>query len=72
MDYKISYTTPRQKVVIADIEAVPMEYVRMKREPKMIEIKKLLDAGETHNWCKLEAGERHLQWRIIKKTNKGD
>lgn len=59
----------QQGQVVADIpnpDAVPDEYSRIKREPKKIEIKKLLEAGTKFNWASLKVNEPKLKYRLLK------
>ncbi len=63
--YKINYSTPRQSVKIVDIDAVPDEFCKIERKPKLKEIGELLKNGNT-NWAMFELGEKKLQWKAIK------
>lgn len=67
---RVHYTTPGVKCV-ADAEACPEEYVRVKREPKLVEIKRdfleLWKAGAAvPNWITFEPGEARLTWSPAK------
>lgn len=72
IDYKICYTTPRQSVKIVNAEAVPDEYCKIERKPKLKEIGDLLKAGLQTNYATLEYGDKKLQWKAIKKGQKDE
>lgn len=63
---KIYYTTPRQKVVVDDA-AVPDNFCKIERKPKLKEIGEELDRGALFNWARYETGESKLAWRNVKK-----
>lgn len=73
-DYRIGWSTPRESVVVEDPAAVPDEWVEVERKPKKAEIAKHLKLLRDHqnmpfpNWGKLEAGERSLQWKAVKRV----
>lgn len=67
IDYKISYTTPRQSVKV-DESAVPDEFVKIERKPKLKEIGEYLKTQDTlPNWASFERGEAKLTYKAIKK-----
>lgn len=71
-DFRISYSTPPRKVVIADENALPEEFTKTERTPKRKEIAEFLRSREEAklsmpNWACLERAEPKLQWRSIKK-----
>lgn len=73
-DYIINYSPPRKSVEVVDIEALPDEFVRVKKEPDKIKLKEHLEkcAAETGflpNYAKFSFGEPILQWRLKKKTH---
>lgn len=74
VDYKISYTTPRKSIDVADIEAVPAEFVSIREEksPKKKEIAAYLETCRAEhrplpNWAIEKVGESKLQWAGVKK-----
>lgn len=72
MDYKVSYGTPRESVKVIDPEAVPDEFVKLERKPKLKEIgemlKKLRESGQAlPNWATFQWGERKLGWKAVKR-----
>ena len=67
IDYKISYTTPRQSVKV-DEAAVPDEFVRIERKPKLKEIGDYLKTLDTPpNWASFEQGKPKLTYKAVKK-----
>ena len=70
-DYKIAYQKGREKVIIADESAVPDEFCKIERKPKLREIAEHLKTAQT-NWAKFERSEPKLQWKIVKKGNHHD
>jgi hypothetical protein len=71
-DYKISFSTPRESVDV-DADAVPDEFCKIERKPKLKEIgehlKGLRDSDQPlPNWGRFKLGERKLGWKAIKKT----
>jgi hypothetical protein len=69
-DYRIGYSTPRLSAKVESPDAVPDEFVKIERKPKLKEIGdylKGLPAESLPNWARLEAGERKLGWKSIKK-----
>ena len=67
IDYKICYTTPRQSVKV-DESAVPDEFVRIERKPKLKEIGDYLKTLDTPpNWASFERGEPKLTYKAVKK-----
>lgn len=74
VDYKVGWTTPRESVKV-EPEAVPDEFCKLERKPKLREIGEWLreqrDAGvDLPNWGRFELGERRLSWKAVKKTTK--
>jgi hypothetical protein len=70
-DYKLYFTTPTQRVKV-EPEAVPDEFCKIERKPKLKEIgdylKQLKEVGGSPpNWARFEAGESKLAWKAIKK-----
>jgi len=65
--YKIYYTAPRQSLEV-DEDAVPDEWVKVERKPKLLEIKEYLKSQESlPNWAHYKTGESKLAWRNVKK-----
>jgi hypothetical protein len=62
---KVAWSTPRMSVRVIDPDAVPEEFCKIERKPKLKEIKEYLETTEC-NWAKLEPGEIKLNWRYIK------
>lgn len=68
-DYKICYTTPRESVKV-DADAVPDEFVKIERKPKLKEIGEYLKGMPNDsrlNWASLEKGEAKLTYKLVKK-----
>lgn len=67
-NYKIYFTVPRESVkVIAD--AVPDEFCKIERTPKLKEIGEFLKTQENPpNWAKIEIGESSLTYKLLKKA----
>ena len=63
---KVYYTTPRQKVIVDD-DAVPDEFCKIERKPKLREIGEMLESGASVNWARYETGESKLAWKNVKK-----
>lgn len=71
-DYKLYWTTPSQRVKV-EPEAVPDEFCKVERKPKLKEIaealKKWREAGDPlPNWARFEAGASKLAWKAVKKA----
>ena len=71
-DFKIAYSTPRETVKV-EPEAVPEEFCKMERRPKLKEIgeylKGLRDAGQAlPNWASFQMSTAKLGWKAIKRT----
>jgi hypothetical protein len=71
-DFRIAYGTPPRKVIIADPDAVPDEFVKTERKPKLKEIADTLRMREQAklpalNWAAFERADPKLQWRLIKR-----
>lgn len=78
-DFKISFTKPKEIVDITEMEALPDEFVRVKKEPKKKELLDYIKSFPEHkrpNWATLKFGEKTLTWRSVKKskakTSKGE
>ena len=70
VDYKVCFTTPRETVDTPDVDALPDEFARIKKEPKkkeLLEHIKSLPEHERPNWATLKLGEKSLTWRLVKK-----
>lgn len=66
-DVKVSRTAPRESVQVTDVEAVPDEWCKIERKPKLLEIKERLKSGEAFNWAKLVPGEEGLTYKLVRK-----
>lgn len=71
LDYKLSFSKPRGSVK-AEPDAVPDEFVKIERKPKLREIGEYLNALaesglDFPNWARIEYSEPKLQWKAIKK-----
>jgi hypothetical protein len=71
-DYRIAWSNPRESVKVEDPSAVPDDFVKIERKPKLKEIGdylKNLRKGKyaMPNWARLEKGESKLMWESIKK-----
>lgn len=65
-DYKVYYTTPRKSVKV-DVEAVPDEFCKIVKTPKLKEIGELLESETPPNWARYELGESKLTYKMVKK-----
>jgi hypothetical protein len=65
-NYRVSYHTQPERVVV-DADAVPDEYCKIERKPKLTEIKAMLQEGVQTNWARLERSEPKLNWKMVKK-----
>jgi hypothetical protein len=73
-DFKIAWSTPRETVKV-EPEAVPDEFCKMERKPRLKEImdylKGLRDASlDFPNWASFQTGSSKLGWKAIKRNNK--
>lgn len=71
-DFVIAWSAPREAVKVADASAVPDEWCKLERKPKLTEIAKLLKGMREQglpmpNWASLERGEAKLSYRTVKK-----
>lgn len=71
-NYKICYSAQRESVKVSDPNAVPDEWVKTERKPKLKEIgdylKALREAGQPlPNWANLELSEKRVSWKAVKK-----
>lgn len=71
-DYKIAYGASRESVKCESVDAVPDEFVRLERKPKLKEIgdhlKGLRAIGSAMpNWAALERKPGRLAWKLVKK-----
>lgn len=66
-NWKISYTKPRGKVKVTNIDAVPDEFVKIEKKPKLKEIGEYLDEHGLSNWAEIETSEPKIQIKGIKK-----
>ncbi len=75
-DYRIGYTTPRDKLDILDEKAVPKKFIEVKEDRRVMR-KELLDhlralkATDTPlpNWASIGQTERNLYWKAVKKKS---
>lgn len=72
-DYLIAWSKPRESVKVIDPEAVPDEFCKLERKPRLKEIGDMLkecrDNGITlPNWAALEPGQPKLGWKPVKKS----
>jgi hypothetical protein len=72
-DFKIAYSTPRETVKV-EPEAVPEEFCKMERKPRLKEIgeylKGLRDAKlDFPNWASFQTAKAKLGWKAIKRNN---
>jgi hypothetical protein len=70
--YKVAYDKPRETVKVENVDAVPDEFVKTERKPKLKDIGdhlKDLRAAKVAlpNWATLQKGEPKLVWRHVKK-----
>ncbi len=66
-DYVIYTTTGRESVKVENPDAVPDEFCKLERKPKLTEIKKHIQEGNQVNWACIERGEGKLTYKIKKK-----
>jgi hypothetical protein len=69
-DYKIGWSNPPERVK-ADADAVPDEFCKIERKPKLREIMDYLktlgaEGKPLPNWVSFERGERKLCWKAVK------
>lgn len=63
---KIYYTTARENLKV-EADAVPDEFCKIERKPKLREIGEYLKTTDNlPNWCRYEKGESKLAWRNVK------
>lgn len=68
-DFKICRTPITKSIDVADIDAVPEEYLRIKNEPDKIAIKEAFkDAKVLPNWLTYKQGGGNLTWKTVKKS----
>lgn len=70
VDYVIYRTKSKGKTVVADVNAVPEQYLRIKKEPNLLAIKEHFEQYKPENlpnWLKFEKGEGKLTWKTVKK-----
>lgn len=72
IDYVVYFTTPRESVKVENPDAVPDQFVKIVRTPKLKEIKEELDRikndGEPlPNWAVVQLGEKKLTYKAVKK-----
>lgn len=69
-DYRLYWSTPSRRVKV-EPDAVPDEFCKIERKPKLKEIGdylKGLPAEAMPNWGRFEAGESKLAWKAVKKS----
>jgi hypothetical protein len=67
-DYKIHYTAVRESVRV-EIDAVPEEFCKIEKKPKLKEIKEYLEQLDVPpNWARMEAGQPKLTYKICKRA----
>lgn len=65
---KIYYTAPRESLKV-DEDAVPDEFCKIERKPKLNEIKEYLKCrDDLPNWAHLEIGKSKLAWKNVKRS----
>lgn len=66
--YGFSYSTPRKSIDCPDVDAVPDEFVRIKREPDKRKIGDYLKTCDSlPNWAVEKEGESKFQIKVLKK-----
>lgn len=63
-DYKIYFTSGRESIKIDNIDAVPDEFCKIERKPKLKEIKDHIDSGNKINWANVEIGKGKLTYKV--------
>lgn len=67
-DYRIYFTTPRSSTKVTSPDAVPDEFCKMERIPKLTEIKEYIATVDTlPNWVTIEASTPKLTYKVSKK-----
>lgn len=66
-NYKIYFPTPRESVKVENPDAVPDEFCKIERKPKLKEIKEHIDSGNQVNWACIERGTPKLAYKLMKK-----
>lgn len=67
-DYRVYFTTPRSSVKVSDPAAVPDEFCKIERVPRLLEIKEYLAGIDTlPNWVTVEMSTPKLTYKLQKK-----
>ena len=71
-DYKIAPSTPRETVKVESPDAVPDEFCKIERKPRLKEIGEFMKGLRDQNlplpnWARFEHGASKLGWKAVKK-----
>jgi hypothetical protein len=66
-NYRIYFPTARESVKVENSNAVPDEFCKIERKPKLKEIKEHIDLGNHVNWACIEQGTPKLTYKLTKK-----
>ena len=68
-DYKIYWGGGRESVKVENPDAVPDEFCKIERKPKLREIAEHLKTNQV-NWATMEKGSKKLNYKLVKKGSK--
>jgi hypothetical protein len=68
-DYKIYWGGGRESVKVENPDAVPDEFCKIERKPKLREIAEHLKTNQV-NWAAVEKGSQKLNYKLVKKGSK--
>lgn len=66
-NWKVTFTKPKGKTVVSDIDAAPDEFVKIEKKPDLKAIREYLDENGLTNWASIETAEPEITWRAVKK-----
>ncbi len=66
-DYVIYTTAGGESVKVENPDAVPDEFCKIERKPKLNDIKKHIKEGNSVNWATIETSQGKLTYKIKKK-----
>lgn len=76
IDYKLAYSAGRESVSVENPDAVPDQFCKIERKPKMKEIGDHLKYLASHdqpwpNWASITKSQPKLNWKTVKKNVTG-
>jgi len=63
IDYVLYFTKGRESVKVENPDAVPDEFCKIERKPKLKEIKEYIASGNHVNWACVETGSGKLSYK---------